>query len=751
MEEFEGYVDRISFRNEENGYTVFYLVKPDAGEEGEEEECCVGCFSYIAEGIYLCVKGRRSIHKSYGPQIQVDSYQEKQPTDTVAMERYLGSGAIKGVGPALAARIVKKFGEDTFGLMEKEPERLAEIKGISQKMAVSISRQFNEKRKMRQAMIFLQDYGISMNLAVKIYKHYQDELYEVIRTNPYRLAEEITGIGFKIADNIARRAGFYADSEFRIRAGIFYILQQSGGQGHCYLPEGELVEQTALLLGTAKEIVAPQIDYLTLNKEIVAEEVGEERRLYSSTMYYMEMNCARMLLDLNLPYQVEEELLAERLAQIEHKQQVVLDGLQREAVYQAVKNGVTIITGGPGTGKTTTINTILQVLEQDGMDVLLAAPTGRAAKRMSETTGLEAQTVHRLLELNGSVEGQDKTGMHFERNEKQPLEADVVIIDEFSMVDIYLLHALLKAIVPGCRLIMVGDVNQLPSVGPGNVLRDMIQSGFCNVARLSQIFRQAAQSQIVVNAHRINGGQDISFDNKNQDFFHLERGNAQDVTNVVVQLVMKNMPSYVDATPYDIQVLTPMRRGELGVESLNKVLQGYMNPWSEEKAEREFHGTLFREKDKIMQIKNNYQIKWQKKTPYGDVYEEGTGVFNGDIGIIKNILALEETVEVEFEEGKLVEYEYSQMDEMELAYAITIHKSQGSEYPAVVIPILGGPRMLLTRNLLYTAVTRAKQCVTLVGSKNTVSQMIQNVYEQKRYSSLCMRIQEMMDADVQQG
>lgn len=742
MDEFEGYVDRITFRNEENGYTVLYLVNPQADSVEEEEECCVGCFSYVAEGEYLLVKGKRTIHKSYGPQIQVESYEEKQPSDTVAVERYLGSGAIKGVGPALAARIVRKFGDETFGIVEREPERLAEIKGISQKMAVSIAKQFNEKQQMRQAMIFLQDYGISMNMAVKIYRFYKDEIYEVLRKNPYRLAEDIAGIGFKIADTIAQKAGFYVDSEYRIRAGILYTLQQSGNQGHCYLPEKELIETTAKLLGVDASVVAGQLENLVLNKEVKFDEVNEERRLYASTLYYMELNCAGMLLDMNLTFKVDEEVLQKRLASIEQKQGFLLDDLQKTAVYQAVQNGVTIITGGPGTGKTTIINSILQVLEKDGMEVLLSAPTGRAAKRMSETTGWPAQTIHRLLELNGGVNDDDKSGMNFERNKLQPLEADVIIVDEFSMVDIYLLNALLSAIVPGCRLIMVGDVNQLPSVGPGNVLRDMIQSGFCNVVRLNQIYRQESESQIVVNAHKINAGKPISLDNKSIDFFHLERNNIQDIINVVIQLVMKNMPSYVDASPYDIQVLAPMRKGELGVENLNRVLQRFVNPQDSGKKEREFHGILFREQDKIMQIKNDYQIKWTKKTRFGDVFEEGTGVFNGDIGIIKRIYEIEEMVEVEFEEGRLVEYEFSQMDEMELAYAITIHKSQGSEYPAVVIPILGGPRMLMNRNLLYTAVTRAKKCVTLVGSKDKVFEMIGNVHEQKRYSSLSQRIRD---------
>ena len=748
MTEVEGYVERITFRNEENGYTVLYLVNP---AKDDEEHCCVGYFSYIGEGEYIVVKGKEVVHKSYGPQIQVDSYEEKQPGDSLAIEKYLGSGTIKGIGPALAARIVKRFGEDTFNIIEREPERLAEIKGISMKMAISTSEQFMEKQKMRQAMLFLQDFGMSMNMAVKVYKFYGDDVYEILRNNPYKLAENISGIGFKIADNIAQKAGFNQDSEYRIQAGIMYVLQQSSAQGHCYLPEEILVKDTSELLQISVENVQREIENLNLNKEIVIEEVGEERRLYQSSLYYMEMNCARMLLDLNIPFSANESALKKKIARIETEEDMVLDELQKNAIVQAVKNGVMIITGGPGTGKTTTINTVIRIMEDEGLDILLAAPTGRAAKRMSETSGREAQTIHRLLEINGGTESDDHSGMHFERNEFQPLEADVIIVDEFSMVDIYLLYALLKAIVPGTRLIMVGDVNQLPSVGPGNVLKDMIKAEFCNVVRLNRIFRQAAESEIVTNAHKINAGEQISLDNKNMDFFHLERSEIQDVINVTVQLIMKNLPPYVHADRYDIQVLVPMRKGELGVENLNKVLQGYMNPKLPDKREREFHGVLFREYDKVMQIKNNYQIKWVKKNPYGDVYEEGTGVFNGDTGVIKNILDIEEKVIVEFEEGKLVEYDYSDMDEMELAYAITIHKSQGSEYPAVIIPILGGPRMLLSRNLLYTAVTRARKCVTLVGSSATIHQMIRNVNEKKRYSSLYQRIIEMGEMDSEQG
>lgn len=737
--EIEGYVERITFHNEENGYTVLFLVDEDG-----EEECVVGNFSYIAEGLYLHVEGREVIHKSYGPQIQVESYEEKQPSDSIAVERYLGSGAIKGVGPALAGRIVAKFGTDTFDVMEREPERLAEVKGISMKSAIRIAEQFNENRQMRKAMLFLQEYGVSTNLAVKIFKYYGEDMYEVLRTNPYKLAEDIGGIGFKIADNIARQGGFLIDSAFRVQAGILYALQQSGSRGHCYLPEEELVQESAHLLGVSEQIVTEELEGMMLNKELIIKELPEGRCLYSSTLYYTELNCARMLLDLNLPYKVNEEKLHKQIHTIEGRDGIVLDDTQRNAVIQSMRNGVTIITGGPGTGKTTTINTILQLFQSEDLEVLMAAPTGRAAKRMSESSGQEAQTIHRLLEVTGgTVDGDERGSLHFERNEKQPLEADVIIVDEFSMVDIHLLYALLRAIVPGTRLIMVGDVNQLPSVGPGNVLKDMIRSQFCTVVRLQHIFRQAAKSQIVVNAHKINAGEGIDLSVMHPDFLHLEREDSNAVIGVVLQMIMEKLPPHVGAKPSEIQVLTPMRKGELGVENLNKVLQRFVNPESPDKLEREFHGVLFREQDKVMQIKNNYQIKWEKRNRFGDVYEEGTGVFNGDTGVIRDISNIEETVTVEYDEKRMVKYEFSQMDEMELAYAITIHKSQGSEYPAVVLPLLGGPALLMNRNLLYTAVTRAKHCVASVGSGGMIGKMIQNVNEQKRYSSLCLRIQEM--------
>lgn len=748
MLEIEGCVKKIIFRNEQNGYTVMSFAKKEKGAS-EETVRCVGIFSYIMEEMQLKIRGNWQEHAQYGKQFSIMEYQEKKiEGDVLSMERYLGSGAIKGLGTTLAARLVEKFGKDSFAIIEKQPERLTEVKGISERKAQDIGKQFMEHQKLRKATIFLQDYGISINMSVKIYQYYKEKMYEILQNNPYRLAEDISGIGFKIADMIAAHSGFSADSAYRLRAGIDYILQQSSVSGHCYLPEEELITETAGLLQVSPDPVTQEMNSMIWNKELLVEEIDDERRIYLPRMYGMEMDCARMLLDLNLLFSVDKTLVERKIKKLEKKQNITLDQLQREAVISALGGGVTIITGGPGTGKTTTINTILQILYEEGMEVLLAAPTGRAAKRMSETTGWEAQTIHRLLEVNGDLDTDGRNRMRFERNEQQPLESDVIIVDEFSMVDIYLLHALLKAIVPGSRLIMVGDVNQLPSVGPGNVLKDMIQADFCKVVRLNQVFRQAAESHIVLNAHRINAGENILFGQDYKDFFYIEEETHLDVTNMVVTLLAEELAKYLKIRPYEIQVLAPMRKGELGVEKLNVILQKYMNPKSDEKKEKEFHGILFRESDKIMQIKNDYQIQWEKKNDYGDVYEQGTGVFNGDVGIIKRILPLEEMVEIEFDERRLVKYEYSRMDEVELAYAITIHKSQGSEYPAVVLPILSGPKVLFTRNLLYTAVTRAKKCVVMVGMQTAMNQMIQNVNEQKRYSGLEEKIREMMIEDA---
>ena len=732
MEKLAGYVEHIIYRNADNGYTVLNLVS------GEEEITCVGIFSAIAEGENIEASGDYTDHPTYGKQFKVESFEEKAPEDEEAIERYLGSGAIRGIGLALAARIVRRFKADTFRIIEEEPERLAEVKGISERKAMEIADQVNEKRDLRQAMIFLQQYGITMNLAVKVYQQYGQEVYGIIRENPYRLADDIEGVGFRTADEIAVRVGIRMDSDFRIRSGILYVLLQASTEGHTYLPEEELTRRTGQLLEVGEEQIEKQYMDLAIERKIIMKQGENQTQIYAASFYYMEANTATMLKQLNVSYDVPDLEIEERVRRIEKQTGMELDEHQMTAVKEAVRNGLLIITGGPGTGKTTTINTIIKYFEMEGLDIFLAAPTGRAAKRMSETTGFEARTIHRMLELNGGVDG----AAGFERNEQNPLETDVVIIDEMSMVDISLMHALLKAVAVGTRLILVGDVNQLPSVGPGSVLRDIIRSHECNVVMLTKIFRQASTSDIIVNAHKINQGEEVTLDNKSMDFFFLKRYDADVIISVVLQLIKQKLPKFVDATPYDIQVLTPMRKGLLGVERLNGILQRYLNPPSPQKREKEHGDILFREGDKIMQTRNNYQLEWEIRTKYGLSVDKGTGVFNGDMGIVREINDFAETMTVEFDEGRMVEYPYKLLDELELAYAITIHKSQGSEYPAVVIPLLSGPSMLMNRNLLYTAVTRARKCVTLVGNEVTFEQMVLNTSQQKRYSGLCDRLKE---------
>ena len=698
----------------------------------------MGIFSAIAEGENIEAQGEYTEHPTYGQQFKVTSFEEKAPEDEEAIERYLGSGAIKGIGLAMAARIVRRFKEDTFRIIEEEPERLAEIKGISNRKAMEIASQVNEKRDLRQAMIFLQQYGITMNLAVKVYQAYGQDVYGIIRENPYRLADDIDGVGFRTADEIAARVGIRMDSDFRVRSGILYTLLQASGEGHTYLPETELTPRASKLLNVTAEQVEKQYMDLAIERKIILKQMEDQTQIYAASFYYMEANTATMLKRLNVSYDVSDAEIEQRIRGIEKKSGMTLDEHQVTAVKEAVRNGLLVITGGPGTGKTTTINTIIRYFELEGLEIFLAAPTGRAAKRMSETTGFEARTVHRMLELNGGAEGSGG----FERDESNPLEANVIIVDEMSMVDISLMYSLLKAISVGTRLILVGDVNQLPSVGPGSVLRDIIQSHACNVVMLTKIFRQASTSDIIVNAHKINHGEEVILDNKSMDFFFLKRYDADVIINVVLQLIKQKLPKFVDATPYDIQVLTPMRKGLLGVERLNGILQRYMNPPANDKVEKEYGSTVFREGDKVMQTKNNYQLAWEIRTKFGLTVDKGLGIFNGDMGIIRQINDFAEQMIIEFDEGRMVEYPYKLLDELELAYAITIHKSQGSEYPAVVIPLLGGPMMLMNRNLLYTAVTRARKCVTLVGNEVTFQQMIRNTSQQKRYSGLCDRLKE---------
>ncbi len=750
MEKVSGYVEHIIYRNTENGYTVFELIADG------EEITCVGSFQAIDEGEGLELSGGYVEHAVYGSQFKVESYEETLPEDEQSMERYLGSGAVRGVGPSLAARIVKKFGKDTFRIVEQEPERLAEVKGISERKAMEISAQMEEKKDLRAAMIYLQKYGISNALAMRIYQTYKEQVYHILEENPYRLAEDIDGIGFRRADELAARIGIHTDSDFRVRSGILYALQLAAADGNTCLPKAALLEKAAQLLGLPGEYVSLQLPNLAMERKLVIRQTDGEDLVYAASLYYAELSCARLLADLNMSFAPpegllpsEEEKLLCDIEKLARRSGIELEALQQQAVLECVKNGVMILTGGPGTGKTTTINTVIRYFEAEGMDLLLAAPTGRAAKRMTEATGYEARTIHRLLELSGIPEENGSGGLsmnraRFERNADNPLEADVVIVDEMSMVDIQLFQSLLKAVSPGTRLVLVGDVNQLPSVGPGQVLRDLIESQAFSVVELKKIFRQAGESDIVVNAHRINEGKEIALDNKSRDFFFLQRDNVQVIYKHMILLIREKLPGYVHAGPFDIQVLTPMRKGNLGAETLNGILQAYLNPKTDSKKEYQSPDTLFREGDKVMQTKNNYQLEWEVVSRYGIPVDHGVGIFNGDMGVVRQIDPFARTMTVEFDEQRRVTYSFEQTAELELAYAITIHKSQGSEYPAVIMPLLGGPKMLFNRNLLYTGVTRARDCVTILGSSQVVLDMIRNESEAKRFTGLDARIREIM-------
>lgn len=738
MDIIKGYIEHIVYQSE-SGYTVFHMVS-----EGDEITC-VGTMKGLTVGETIEAEGEGITHPVYGAQFKVVTYKVIPPEDAESMRRYLASGAVKGIGAALADRIIKKFGADTFRIMEEEPERLVEVKGISERIAREISAQMEEKKELRSALVYLQQFGISNTLAVKIYQNYQERLYQVMQTNPYRLAEDINGVGFKMADEIAGKIGIHTDSDYRISSGVLYVLMQALQEGHTYLPMEILLERSEQLLGVPSASVETILSNMMMDKKIVIKQVEEVRMVYASRYYYMELNCARMLHELNTAVEyispARERKILQEIEDLSDQLGIVLDELQTRAVLESAKNGLFILSGGPGTGKTTTINTMIKYFEQQGLDILLGAPTGRAAKRMTEATGYEARTIHRMLELNGALD-EDNRGARFERNMENPLEADVIIIDEMSMVDLTLFQALLQAIVSGTRLILVGDVDQLPSVGPGQILRDLMRSECFPMVVLDHIFRQAATSDIIVNAHRINKGQPICLDNKSRDFFFLERNDVNVIYKHMIQLIREKLPRYVNADSMDIQVLTPMRKGTLGVEQLNQVLQQYLNPPESSKKEHQAGSTVFREGDKVMQIRNNYQLEWEIVSRYNIPIDRGVGVFNGDVGRVLEIREHAEQMVVEFEEGRKVIYPFSGLEELELAYAITIHKSQGSEYPAVIMPLLTGPRMLFNRNLLYTGVTRARNCVTILGSRETLEYMVANGSQHHRYTSLHLRIME---------
>lgn len=781
METFKAYVDRIIYRNAENGYTVL------SAEEDGCETVCTGVFRFIEPGEYLEFSGEFVFHPTYGEQFRVDHYETIVPDDIYAIERYLSSGAIRGIGKVTAKRIIEKFGEDSLRIIDEEPERLAEIKGISRAKAQEIAAQQEEKKDLRKALLFLGGFGISNAMAVKIYSQYENAVYDIIRENPYQLADDILGIGFQKADEIAYKAGISPSSDFRIKSCIQYVLVQAASDGHVYLPDNLLKKRCLQTLRpnttdgiaeiTEADIERCMMDLAIESRLIVkntepagweaaeGEEAGDpeedeffagldlpgsapkkeeyysSRQVYHSLYYYTELGIAKMLHDIDLRGRAPKEQILEKLRKIETESGIVLDELQKEAVIQAANSGILIITGGPGTGKTTTINTIIKYFEQDYKEILLAAPTGRAAKRMTEATGWEAKTIHRLLDLSGELED-TSAGARFDRNEDNPLEADVVIIDEMSMVDMFLMSALLRAVEPGTRLILVGDVDQLPSVGPGNVLRDMIDSECFQTVKLTKIFRQAEESDIVVNAHKINRGEQIELRPDSRDFIFIRRENTQSVLSAVLGLIRDKLPGYVGADRSEIQVLSPVKKGPLGVEFMNRFLQENLNPAAKNREEIKVGPDVFREGDKVMHIKNNYSLDWEMRTKSGFAYDQGKGIFNGDLGVITKINKHSQLLEVHFDDGKYVIYTFDQLEELVLAYASTIHKSQGSEYPAVILPLLSGPRLLMNRNILYTAVTRAKQCVCITGTEAAVKRMIGNIREQRRFSGLKDRILE---------
>ena len=745
MEEIKGYVAHIIYRNEENAYTVFEL------DYGKGSVTCTGFPPAISEGESCRVEGEMTSHPVYGDQMRISSYEAIEPETTQAIFRYLSSGAIKGIGESLARRILKKFGEDTMRILDEEPERLAEIKGISPRKAREISAQIEGKRDQRDAMVFLQQYGIGGRHALRIWKTYGMKLYEVIKENPYRLADDIRGIGFATADEIASRVGIRADSDFRIRSGILYMLSQVLTDGSTWMERSMVIRRTAELLSLGEDQIDLQLDNLAMDRKLMIKNREGTAQVYSMGAYRREQQIARALLELDTaPLSVSGDMTTEeRIRKIEEREGIELDELQRQAVLLAADHAILLISGGPGTGKTTTINTIIRYFQEEDMEVMLCAPTGRAAKRMKEATGMEAMTIHRMLGVRAREGEEDRDApaapllTDFGRDEENPLEADVIIVDEMSMVDMYLFHALLKAVRSGTRLILVGDVNQLPSVGPGRILQDLIRSGAFRTVILQKIFRQAAESDIVVNAHRILKGEMPSLGNKSRDFFFLERDSLPVIYKNTVQLIREMLPGYVKCSSDEIQVLTPMRKGNLGVQRLNEVLQSVLNPPAPDKREYVREEVTFREGDKVMQTRNNYQIEWQIRGNFGLPLEKGTGIFNGDFGRILSVDPSREILTVRFDEDREVDYPFGELEDLELAYAVTVHKSQGSEYPAVILPLLSGPRGLFNRNLLYTAVTRARSCVVILGSREAVRTMTDNVRENIRNTGLEERIHEL--------
>ena len=736
MDEIEVFADETVFRNDDNGYTVLVV------KSGKVRVSAVGIMPPIAPGEKLKITGDWVEHPIYGKQIKVSHCEIEKPTTLSGIEKYLSSGMIRGIGPATAKLLIKAFGEETLDVLYSDPEKLLDVPGIGPKRAKMIMESYAEQAQQREAMVFLQSYGVTPSLAVKIFKQYGENVKQVIRQNPYRLVEDIEGIGFKTADRIAASLGIEPDSEHRLSAGVKHTLQEAtNGTGHCYLPREVLSMHAQHLLGNDMELIEHTIDSMILARRLIAQMLpGEDDEqivaVYLPQTYHAEVDVARRLREMidAMPGTMATDLSAQ-IDELERIEGVTFHPQQRQAIETAVSSGMTVITGGPGTGKTTIIKCIIKLLSVSG-EIALAAPTGRAAKRMSEACGMEAKTLHRLLEYGGE-EGD------FARGQDNPLEMDTLIIDEMSMVDIFLMRSVLHALVPGMRLIMVGDSDQLPSVGAGNVLSDILASKAIPSVELTEIFRQDEKSMIVYNAHRINHGEAPRLNAKGSDFFFERAASPTDAAAKIVQLCAQRLPKFLNLDPVkQMQVLSPTKKGECGVWMLNQMLQSQFNPAASHKQERVRGDTTFREGDKVMQTRNNYQLKWKKEGVFA--WEEGQGVFNGDIGFVTSIDVQERTVEVTFDDERIATYEGGDIDDLELAYCISVHKSQGSEFPVVVMPAVGGPPMLLTRNLLYTAVTRARRMVMIVGREAAIDQMIANVNTRKRFSALCWRLTELM-------
>ncbi len=742
----EGTVEDVIFHNDDNGYAVFDFKSDDG-----DEIICVGTVPQIRRGDMLKLTGGMVIHPTYGLQFKVEFYERVVPTTAVAIEKYLSSGIVKGIGPKTAKKIVDKFGAATFYVIEEKFDRLVEIKGITYDKALAVHNSFCSQRDIRKVMLYLQEFGVTPAFAMKVYKKYGYRTIDIIKENPYRMAEDIAGIGFKTADRIAYSMGIPTDSPDRVKSGIKYILSESLLDGNVFMPKDSLIRQAGEILSVDEEMVDNCLRELQIEHKVFNENIDGTDAVYLMTMYYTEISAAKKLLELSFFHDdADLKKINDKIDAVEDLSGICLAKQQRTAVIEAMREGVLVITGGPGTGKTTIIHTIIQIFKSSGMEVVLAAPTGRAAKRMTETTGIEAKTIHRML---GVAYADDDNGRQkFDKNETEPIEADVIIIDEVSMVDMQLFNNLLKAIEPGTRLILVGDANQLPSVAAGNVLKDIIKSEKIKVVRLTEIFRQARESAIITNAHKINSGEEPVMNGKNTDFFFVNAQYAPEVPGKIVELITKRLPKFTGVDSFsDMQVLTPMRKGDIGAAGLNKTLQKALNPPSDGKKEYETSSCTFREGDKVMQIKNNYNISWKIENRLGKVIDDGTGIYNGDMGIIKSINKQAETITVLFDDMRQAVYEFTALDELELAYAVTIHKSQGSEYPVVIIPIHSGPPMLMSRNLLYTAVTRAKKFVIIVGLKSSVNRMVANDREVSRYSGFAYRLETLYDFMLETG